>query len=97
MEISGYSAQLSLQTVINFIVQNIHPLSYPIIAPVRKGGQESEVKQMTETEKKILEVFERNLPQMTDEEKHDLMMMGKGMEIFMAARNKQEEPPKKAG
>lgn len=50
---------------------------------------------MTETEKKILEVFERNLPQMTDEEKHDLMM-GKGMEIFMAARNKQEEP-KKAG
>lgn len=52
---------------------------------------------MTETEKKILEVFERNLPQMTNEEKHDLLMMGKGMEIFMAARNKQEEPPKKAG
>lgn len=97
MEISGYSAQLSLQTVINFIVQNLHPLSALIIAPGRGEKQESEVHRMTETEKKILEVFERNLPQMTDEEKHDLMMMGKGMEIFMAARNKQEEPPKKAG
>lgn len=52
---------------------------------------------MTETEKKVREIFERMLPKMSDEEQHDLMMMGKGMEIFMAARNKQEEPPKKAG
>lgn len=51
---------------------------------------------MTDTEKKIREIFEETLPKMTEAELHDLLMVGHGMAMFVQTRQKPEEP-KKAG
>ncbi len=52
---------------------------------------------MTEKEKEILRIFEETLPQMTEEERHDLLVFGKGMATFVKIRAEKAEPPKKAG